>query len=191
MDIRAERTRALLRDAFEDLLEEEPFEAISVSEICARSTVRRATFYRHFEDKNAFFEWYLSTITDRFVSELSGNHDELGLREYVELMHRKLVDFLEMHRNWFMKTMGRNALAGSLDMIMEQVAIGVAQHVDAYAFENGFALDAEPEFISLFYTGGMVHTLRYWMLAGKPFPVDDLVEGSTEFLMRYVEGAVA
>lgn len=186
MDIRAERTRALLRDAFEDLLEEEPLEAISVSEICVRSTVRRATFYRHFQDKDAFFEWYLTTITDRFVNELSGDHAELGLREYVELMHRKLVGFLEEHRNWFMKTMGRNALAGSLDMIMEQAAIGVAQHVDAYVAEKGITLDAAPEFISLFYTGGMVHTLRSWMLAGKPFPADDLVQGSTRFLMRYL-----
>lgn len=189
MDIRAQRTRTMLKDAFEKLLEEQPFESISVSEICERSTVRRATFYRHFDDKYAFFVWYLATITDRFLAELDAQHSELGLRDYVEMMHRKLIDFLEEHRRSFMQTMGKNALAGSLDMIMEQIAVGITQHVEHHARKNGIELAATPEFISLFYTGGMIHTLRSWMLAGKPFPADDLVEQSTEFLMRYLEGA--
>lgn len=187
MDIRAERTRGLLKRAFEELLEEKPLEAISVSEICTRSTVRRATFYRHFRDRSDFFEWFLTTITDQFLAEIDDDGSELLLYDYVTLMHGKLIDFLESHRSWFFKTMGKNALVEVLDMVMEQVAVGIAQRVEAYATDHGIKLDVPSGFVSLFYTGGMVHTLRLWMLAGKPFPKETLVKSSTDFLTRFLE----
>ena len=98
MDIRMTRTRAMLRDALEKLLDEKSFEDISVSEICELSTVRRATFYRHFKDKNDFYEWFLQTMTDQFLAE-AGEADEVGsLEEYTRYMHRKLIEFsLENH----------------------------------------------------------------------------------------------
>ncbi|MDO4291498.1 MAG: TetR family transcriptional regulator [Eggerthellaceae bacterium] len=186
MDIRAERTRSMLKGALEELLEEKPIEDISVSELCGRSTVRRATFYRHFDDKYAFIEWYLTTLTDRFLEEIGVPAEDMGLREYVETMHRKLIVFLGEHRSWFMRTMGRGAVAGSLDMIMGEIAVGVAAKV-AEEVEAGRVDSAvDSEFVSLFYAGGMVHTLRRWMLTGEPFPTDKIVAESTEFLMRYL-----
>jgi AcrR family transcriptional regulator len=57
------RTRKLLQDAFVELLAEKRFEAITVQDIAARSTVNRTTFYAHFVDKYDLFaqfsrEWF-------------------------------------------------------------------------------------------------------------------------------------
>jgi AcrR family transcriptional regulator len=53
VDPRVRRTRALLEDAMQALLAEKSYNDISVSDIAARATVNRATFYAHFDDKKA------------------------------------------------------------------------------------------------------------------------------------------
>ncbi|HEV8632812.1 MAG TPA: TetR family transcriptional regulator [Chloroflexota bacterium] len=50
------RTRKLLRDAFNELLAEKSFQAISVQDVAARATVNRATFYAHYQDKYALLD---------------------------------------------------------------------------------------------------------------------------------------
>jgi AcrR family transcriptional regulator len=56
LDPRILRTRQMLRDALSALLHEKAFEAISIQDIAARSTVNRATFYNHYSDKAALVE---------------------------------------------------------------------------------------------------------------------------------------
>lgn len=56
-DPRVIRTRNLIQDAFRSLAKEKKIEAITIKDIAERATVNRATFYAHFEDKNALLEY--------------------------------------------------------------------------------------------------------------------------------------
>lgn len=53
LDARMQRSRRVLRDALLALLEEKPFDQITVREITARARVGYATFFRHFASKEA------------------------------------------------------------------------------------------------------------------------------------------
>lgn len=53
VDPRIRRTRQLLQQALEKLLETKEFEKISVQDIADLATVNRATFYDHYNDKSA------------------------------------------------------------------------------------------------------------------------------------------
>lgn len=57
LDPRVKRTRLLLQNALMSLAREKPMESITVQEIAARAEVNRATFYAHFEDKNALLNY--------------------------------------------------------------------------------------------------------------------------------------
>ena len=56
VDPRIRRTRQMLFQAFQNLLEEKTFELITVQDIAERSTLNRTTFYDHFTDKFALLE---------------------------------------------------------------------------------------------------------------------------------------
>ena len=56
VDPRIRRTRLLLQQALEKLLETKEFENISVQDVAAEATVNRATFYDHYPDKFALLE---------------------------------------------------------------------------------------------------------------------------------------
>ncbi len=56
LDPRIVRTRQLLQDALEKLLESNDFEKITVQDIAEAATLNRATFYDHYPDKFALLE---------------------------------------------------------------------------------------------------------------------------------------
>lgn len=67
LDPRVKRTRSLIQQAFNELLAEKAFAAISVQEITERAEVNRATFYAHFPDKFALLK---ESVRQTFRAEL-------------------------------------------------------------------------------------------------------------------------
>src|ERR1700722_9259217 len=55
-DPRILRSRRMLMDSLERLLKKKEFEDISVQEIADDATLNRATFYLHYQDKNALLQ---------------------------------------------------------------------------------------------------------------------------------------
>jgi len=66
-DPRIVRTRQLIVRAFQELLGEKDFEALTIQEIADRATINRVTFYAHFEDKYVLLE---AAFNQSFASEL-------------------------------------------------------------------------------------------------------------------------
>jgi AcrR family transcriptional regulator len=62
VDPRVKRTRALIQQAFGDLLAEKGFQSITVQDITQRAEVNRATFYAHFPDKFALLESHIQKV---------------------------------------------------------------------------------------------------------------------------------
>ena len=50
-DKRIRKTKSHLRQTLVSMLDEKPFEKITVKELCAASETSRITFYTHFSDK--------------------------------------------------------------------------------------------------------------------------------------------
>ena len=69
VDLRIRRTYKLLLEALEGLINEQPFEKITVTDICDRAMVHRTTFYKHFEDKYHLLRFGIKEIQEQFNEE--------------------------------------------------------------------------------------------------------------------------
>jgi AcrR family transcriptional regulator len=67
IDPRVKRTRALIVDAFSEVLHEKGFQALSVQDITERAGINRTTFYLHFTDKFDLLDYNIEQL---FRSEL-------------------------------------------------------------------------------------------------------------------------
>lgn len=67
LDPRIKRTRALLEQAFLEVVAEKGFQSTSVQDITERAGVNRATFYAHFPDKYELLDY---SVRLRFRQEL-------------------------------------------------------------------------------------------------------------------------
>ena len=68
-DIRTVRTKEKIRKAFIQLLEEEPYEKINVTEIATLAEINRVTYYTHYCDK----EELVKDIVDVFATSVTKN----------------------------------------------------------------------------------------------------------------------
>lgn len=82
LDPRVKRTRDLIRQSFNDIVNEKGFDAISVQDVTARAGVNRATFYAHFTDKydlldKAIGESFRDEIESRMLNVCEFRMDNL------------------------------------------------------------------------------------------------------------------
>ncbi|MBQ6391670.1 MAG: TetR/AcrR family transcriptional regulator [Eggerthellaceae bacterium] len=176
MDIRAQRTRDMLVNAFDQLIEKKGMEDISVSELCELSTVRRATFYRHFADMQDFMRFYLATMTERFMQALAADNDLEDLLPYARAMHAHMLQYASEHKGRFRHMMGAAMSADMMDMAIIQVADGIIARIHA-AQNKGEITDAvNAEAVGLYYSAGLVHAMRWWLLDEQLASADSLVE---------------
>lgn len=73
-------TKKALANSLKELLNDEPFEKISVGEICDRCFMNRKSFYYHFKDKYDLMNWIFDTEFLLTPSE----HDD---KKFAELCH--------------------------------------------------------------------------------------------------------
>ena len=67
MDARVRRTRDALGDALVALMQEKPFDTITVQDVLDRAKVGRSTFYAHYSDKDDL----LMSDAEEFFESLS------------------------------------------------------------------------------------------------------------------------
>ncbi len=98
LDPRVKRTRALILNAFQDLLAEKNFEAITVQDVTTRAQINRATFYAHFQDKYALLDYsiaqmFMGEIEKRMLNLCRYSPDNLrnlilGVCEFLSRLHQ-------------------------------------------------------------------------------------------------------
>lgn len=94
-DPRAVRTRKLLVQALSESLLEKSFDSLTVQEIAAKATLNRATFYAHFEDKNALLDYTVMSSFREFLGKREST-DDFTLAEHVKAVVQVVCDYLEM-----------------------------------------------------------------------------------------------
>ena len=166
MDLRVQKTYRALTDAFTELLEEYRYEEVTVAMLCERATIRRTTFYKHFNDKSAFFSFFVDSVRAELVEQtherMSECRDES--EERLAILHM-LIDFLLMHER-LMDNIFASSVSGTLTFkICEGVADLLREHY-ADSFEPDEADTVNIEAATEFAAGGIMRLLRMWWSGG-------------------------
>ena len=95
-DARVKYTRMVIRKNFLDLLKEKPISKITVKEICERSEINRATFYKHYQDPFDLFK--------KLEDELLGQHRKmLSEKSYMDIttLYIDMLNVLKENREQY------------------------------------------------------------------------------------------
>lgn len=68
-DLRVVKTYRVLYDALLELLEDNSFEEIKVSDICKKALINISTFYSHYNDKYELLVDFINVLKEEFVNE--------------------------------------------------------------------------------------------------------------------------
>ena len=93
-DPRVTRTRALIVEAFADLLEEGGFRGLTVQAVTERAGINRATFYAHFPDKYGLLDYFIREAFQREIEKRTLDACHYS-QENLRALILALCDFVE------------------------------------------------------------------------------------------------
>jgi AcrR family transcriptional regulator len=163
------RRRIAIEDELLAMLQEVPFEQITVLDIAQRQNIARKTFYHYFPNKQACLEGLIDrAIYECSIHLLRHSQNHHSMRRYYE--------------GWLSFWMGRRDLLDAiirnrLDQILITRLAAYTRNEDT-SFLNKMATAFLPcdEDILHFYLSGQVAMLIRWGAAGFPLPMEEMVE---------------
>lgn len=178
LDLRIERTYRSLHQAMTELLEEKEFSDITVNELCDRAMIRRTTFYKHFADKNEYLVAYLQELRRRFI-EGRGDAATLGLREYILDLCRQFLAFVAQHHAIVEHGTRGNMISGFMDLFQEILREDLAEQLHR---REPACPRPELEAKACFYAGGIVYSVRTYLLQKTPPTEQELLDALGQLL---------
>ena len=166
MDMRVRKTYKSLLDAFEELLKKNRYENITISMLCDKAMMRRTTFYKHFDDKDSFFKFYMSQKRTELEEICGANIQSLDISAYRVHMLDSLMTFLidnEMLVNNVMKSSQNSTLLESLaDFMTSDMKLMLQDQEGQASFLSGI----DYEYLSAAMSGATIQTIKQWWING-------------------------
>lgn len=160
------RTRQQIQNAFLQLLEEKPFESVTVGDIAKAARINRGTFYLHYTDK---FD-LLDRMEQQLFADLGRHIDSLQtsylsaqtFEEGQEQLAEALFDFIQMHAR-ILKILFSDHGRGGFhirfrDAFAEKVRINLERDERFHA-----RLKAPLEYFLAFVTSAFLGLMEQWV----------------------------
>lgn len=183
VDLRIVKTHKALTDAFWQMLGEKKFEEITINELCDRAMVRRATFYKHFADKNEFFAFLIQRKQTEFDAQIRQQTDNAHPQSFYLGVIQHALDFLNSNKKLVQTVLQSNMLPTVVDILSKQISLDISQKLKEDA-KNGVPLPASPQVMAQFFTGALVYTTMWWVTQKKVSEAE-LMEELTPLLRAF------
>ena len=178
-DLRIRRTYKLLSESLLDLLSENKFEDISVTDICEKAMIHRTTFYKHFEDKYQLLKFCVKEFQINFSKENNFDYKFNNLTDYYINTMKNILEFITSPKNksQFVALLknNRNSIQTIFhETIVEDVILKLED-----VKKTGYEFSVPIPMIAEFYAGAIISVIRWWFESDMTISVEDLIRYST------------
>ena len=172
-DLRVIRTRKLLSEALFDLLENKPFEKITVIDICDRAMVHRATFYNHFEDKEHLLEYSIDEIKEALFSASIEKEDYSSPKEMYMCLIEKVIDFVDKNKGKILLILSSNSLEKASELLLTTLKRSISYLTRKNKYKENYAMPVD--ILIDFISGGIASLGLSWVQSQNPCSKDELL----------------
>lgn len=173
-DLRVIKTYSALTNAFYELLSQKHFEDITINELCNHAGIRRATFYKHFTDKNEFLTFVVRSVFEQYSKSYDNQiHRSQPLHFYMNVT-RNILYFLTEHE----QMVHLFAESSMYTQLMTIFTDEITKEITTYLREdvaNGTVLPASPETTAQFFTGALVNCIKCWFASEHKLTEDEML----------------
>lgn len=177
-DIRIERTKTALREAFCALVQKTPAYAISVTNLTKKAGVSRVTFYIHYKDMADFIEKTCQWTADELIWEPAEEMNIFNM-ENAQLVCTKQVEAMRESAELFRALLGPNGPNFFLNIIVD--TIEKEYRLSFERVRDKFRDDQELNDLIKYITAGELALLVDWIMSETMAPTKEMVEKILEF----------
>jgi AcrR family transcriptional regulator len=171
-DARVRRTRDALGDALIELMQEKPFETITVQDVLDRAHVSRSTFYSHYSDKDDLLMSDADEFFEALAMALSARDDKSERVFPVKEFFAHLADAQPFYK----ALVKSGKLQENMELARGQFARGIERRLSE--LPHGRSIPAhERSAIAFTHAGALLSLLSWWLDRGMreaPEQMDEL-----------------
>lgn len=187
-DFRITRTKKLLCNAFSELIRIEKIEDISINQLCDKAMIRRATFYNHFNDKLDFISFYVRYLYDSIMTEYIKKNESLTNHQnpvdYLEYVFNITVDLISQQMQAIQSMINSSIFHSFLEVFSDELQRDIYLYL-ARQKENGLLTELPINITASYCAGGIIHSLRYWLLHPQEVTSAEIKESYKKILERF------
>ncbi len=157
-DLRKQKTRKALEEAFYQLVETKWIEDITVGDLCEKAMVRRATFYKHFEDKYAFFAYVMDNIQRNTNLQQNADPRNITMAEYCLNIARSYLRNYEEHPKLVRRILNSKSRQVYTDILVAQIHQALLAKAE-YDKKKGIETEINIQVLASFISGAIPHAL--------------------------------
>lgn len=174
-DLRITKTKEALTDAFTSLISERRFENITINELCDRAGVRRATFYKHFDDKYDFLSFVVRTYRSKFDKHIWKKDSPDATKDYYVQYAEGTLSFFESVPDIVKNILSSDANHVIINSMVEQNFIDTVEKLKK-SCEGGMKLRASVPTVAAMMTGGISLILMRYLTEETELSRDELID---------------
>ena len=157
---------------------------ITVNELCERANVRRATFYKHFKDKNDFVVFLIKDIRSRFDNEVwKSDLNTTITKDYYLKYAKAIIDYLLERDAAIKRIIDSNARTSFFDLFLHENYEDTKRRLEA-SVNSGMTLSMSTEVMASFIVGGIAHAIIKWFDSDDRCPVELLLQDISIFITK-------
>ena len=170
-DARVRRTRDALGDALVALMQEKPFDTITIQDVLNRAHVSRSTFYSHYSDKDDLLMSDADEFFERISTALSAHGDKSERVFPVQEFFTHLADVQPFYKA--LVKSGR--FQENMELARGHFARGIERRLSELPRGRSIAAD-ERSAIAFTHAGALLSLLTWWLDRGMREPAAQIDE---------------
>lgn len=164
-DARVRRTRDALGDALVALMQEKPFEAITVQDVLDRAKVGRSTFYSHYSDKDDL----LMSDAEEFFESISMILSVSGDKSDRVFPVREFFSHIIEAKQFLDALISSGKFHDNMELARGQFARGIERRLSEIPRARSIPADERPA-IAFAHAGALLALLAWWIDRGMKRP---------------------
>ena len=180
-DLRVKRTNRMLNEAIFDMLKTRSIDKISVVDLCEAAKIHRATFYKHYKDKEGFIEHIISMQVDKLYNEAKSRIMTDDPTEYVRGIADVTIDFADRNKNLILANSESSEGAGLMGILASVLSRELKYQIGKTAGESDD--DKYLDVVSHYLAGGFIYLLGWWISNDTGITKQELIDSIVRLVL--------
>jgi AcrR family transcriptional regulator len=182
MDARVRRTRDALGDALVALMQEKPFDTITVQDVLDRAKVGRSTFYAHYSDKDDL----LMSDAEEFFESLSMALSVRGDKSDRVFPVKEFFSHITEAKQFVDALMASGKFHDNMELAHGLFARGIERRLSELPRGQGIPAAERPA-IAFAHAGALLSLLTWWVDRGMRQPPEEMDQLFHKMVWKGVE----
>ncbi|QDP39211.1 TetR/AcrR family transcriptional regulator [Radiobacillus deserti] len=164
VDRRINKSKMALMDALILLMEQSPFEKITITEIVQHANLNRGTFYRHYQTKDELLEDLIDNVLNDFMRSYRSPYQNID-RLYVQELTAskiKIFEHVYAYSRFYSSIVSSNAIPGFQQKICDVLKQLAKEDLEMTLAKS----DVEPDLLTSYYAYAIFGLIMEWIQAG-------------------------